>query len=256
MKQKLNRIFQKSFPQKGFATSQTNEPSEHVLDHVNEAVNFEKQAIFIAIPKTGTTSVRQQMSSRGKALIYDPHLNIVQVREAIYLYLLLKDLGNNAQFPSRDRKSDTDIRTASQEIFESFFKFSSVRNPWARAVSLYSRREGIEVREKLSFENFCEQHIYASDTCIHPTLHQNQLDWLTDETGEIVMDYVYKVEEFETAIANIRELTNGRIQLEFIKANKNPRSKSTSYRDLYSDRARQLIATRFEKDIDCFKYTF
>lgn len=230
----------------------TNEP----LEQVNEAVNFDQQAIFIAIPKTGTTSVRKQLGSVGKALIYDPHLNIVQVREALYVFLLIDALGQNMAFPTTEHKSDAELRAESRSLFDRFFKFSSVRNPWARAASLYFRYEGVASKEQMSFDNFCEQHLYASDTCIHPTLHQNQLDWLTDESGTVLMDYVYKVEEFEAAIAEICDRTDGRIQLHYTEANKNPRSQSTSYRELYSDRARNLIAQRFEKDIDYFKYTF
>ncbi len=108
----------------------------------------------------------------------------------------------------------------------------------------------------ISFENFCEKHIYASDTCIYPTLHANQLDWLVDESGEMVMDYIYKVENFDQAVQEIAERTNGRVQLSIRRSNYNPQSKSREYRNLYNDRTRRLIAERFEKDIDYFKYTF
>ncbi len=43
---------------------------------LNEAVNFEKQCIFIAVPKTGTTSVRVQIGQQGTPLIPNPHLDI------------------------------------------------------------------------------------------------------------------------------------------------------------------------------------
>lgn len=231
---------------------QTNEP----LDQVNEAVNFDLQTIFIAIPKTGTTSVREQLCPQGKALIYDPHLNILQVREALYIFLLINALGKNLTFPTAGHPSDAELRATSRDIFDRCFKFSSVRNPWARTASLYFRYEGVAAKEQMTFEDFCEQHIYASDTCIHPTLHKNQLDWLTDESGNVLMDYIYKVEEFEQAIADIKAMTNGRIQLKYAQANQNPRSQSMTYRELYSDRSRQLIAQRFAKDIEYFQYTF
>jgi len=79
---------------------------------------------------------------------------------------------------------------------------------------------------------------------------------LIDESGHIILDYVYKVENFSKAIKEINELTEGRIQLQYMTENTNPNSKSTSYRDMYTNHTRQLIAKRFEKDIDSFKYTF
>jgi hypothetical protein len=153
--------------------------------------------------------------------------------------------------------SDTQIRADSEQTFRRFFKFSAVRNPWARTVSLYFRQEGVISHDRISFEEFCENHAYASDTCSHPTLHPNQLDWLTDENGKIDVDYVYKIEEFESSLNEIREMTNGRINLQYLVANKNPLSRADRYRgDMFTDRTRRLIAQRFEKDIDTFRYAF
>jgi sulfotransferase famil protein len=223
---------------------------------LNESVNFEQQCIFIAIPKTGTTSVRTQLRQQGIPLIEDPHLNIMQVRDSLYVYFLMSALGRNKIFPTESILEDADIRAQTTTVFNNFFKFSSVRNPWARAVSLYSRREGIQSRDKLTFEEFCDKHHYASDTCGHPTLHKNQIDWLCDENGQCIMDYVYKLESFSEAIKEIEDRTDGRVKLENINANKNPNSPSHKYRDFHTDKTRRIIAERFQKDIDYFKYTF
>lgn len=245
----LTRIIRKAIGN----TSKPQAPERLLL---NEAVNFEKQCIFIAVPKTGTTSIRSQLRQQGAPLIGNPHLNIVQVRDCIYVYFLKQALGKNRNFPSESISSNADLRSKAKEVFDSFFKFSAVRNPWARTVSLYSRREGVQTKDKISFEEFCKNHIYASDTCRHPTLHQNQLDWLCDENGQCIMDYVYRLEDFDLAINEIAERTNGRVQPERKNANRNPNSDSRSYRDLYTEETRKLIAQRFEKDIDYFKYIF
>lgn len=140
--------------------------------------------------------------------------------------------------------------------FESFFKFSTVHNPWARAVSLYFRKEGKPPSEIMDFESFCDQHFYASDTCKHPTLHRNQYDWLCDESGKPLMDYVGKLESISEALEEIARRTNNRLGLKFQHENQNQRSQASSYRDLYNERTKKIIASRFEKDIDYFKYTF
>ena len=51
--------------------------------------------------------------------------------------------------------------------------------------------------EKLSFAQFIEHHEYASDTCRSSTLHRNQLDWLTDDNGDIGVDHVFRIENIE-----------------------------------------------------------
>ena len=141
-------------------------------------------------------------------------------------------------------------------IFKSCFKFSSVRNPWARAVSLYYRSEGMQVKDKMSFEKFCMKHEYASDTCQNPTLHKNQSDWHEDENGKNLMDFVFKIEDLTNALNEIREISNGKVKLQAINRNKNPNSPSREYQEVYDSKTKNLIAKRFEKDIDLFKYTF
>jgi hypothetical protein len=223
---------------------------------LNEAVNFEKECIFIAIPKTGTTSLRSQLRQQGTALIPNPHLNILQVKDSLYLYFLRQALGTNYSFPSELTPLDEDLRFTASQVFDNFFKFSAVRNPWARSVSLYFRREGVQTREKMTFDEFCRLHMHASDTCRQPTLHHNQLDWLCDKNGKCIMDYVYRLEDFELAVHEIAERTDGRIRLESKMSNVNPNSGSRAYRDLYTEETKRLIADRFQKDIDFFKYTF
>lgn len=223
---------------------------------LNEAVNFDLRCIFIAIPKTGTTTVRKQIQQAGEPLIRSPHLSILQVRDSLYVHLLRLELGRNRSFPSTQVADDQDIRRNALAVFESFFKFAAVRNPWARAVSLYCRRDGVQMRTRISFAEFCEKHFYASDTCIYPTLHANQYDWLCDEKGECIMDFVYKVENFEEAIKSIALRTGDRVTLACGTSNKNPESKAGTYRQIYDGYTKGLIAKRFEKDIAVFKYSF
>lgn len=223
---------------------------------LNEAVNFEKQAIFVAVPKTGTTSIRSQLKQSGTPLIDAPHLNIAQIRDALYIYFLKTTLGTNRSFPNQTFPSDADIRANATKTFKSFFKFSAVRNPWARAVSVYSRQDSVYLKPEVTFRTFCEHYMNASDTCLFPTLHKNQMDWFVDENGKILMDYVYKLENFDSAMDEIEQITNGRLKLKKIRKNVNSKSDSHAYRDYYDDETKKLIGKRFEKDIDSFKYTF
>lgn len=226
----------------------------------NEAVNFEKECIFIAIPKTGTTTIRNQLRQKGTAIVEAPHLNIIQIRDLLYVYFLKTAVGTNRTFPTAEGIfDDNHWRKKSTETFNNFFKFSAVRNPWARAVSLFFRQDGLykgRMPEELTFATFCDRHIYASDTCTFPTLHKNQIDWLCDENGQLIMDYVYKLEDIDIATQEIKQRTEGRVLLTNNHDNKNPNSPAENYRDMYTDKTRKIIATRFTKDIDHFKYTF
>lgn len=224
---------------------------------LNEAIDFERHAIFIAIPKTGTSSIRTQMRPEGKPMIGQPHLNIRQVRDLIYPFLLTGSLSANLGFPTaRSVRSDDETRALARRAFERFFKFASVRNPWARTVSIWARREGIQPKNTVSFPDFARAHRFASDTCVHPTRHRTQADWLKDESGALAMDYIFKLEEIASALDTIRAMTDGRLDLAAKHGNRNVASPAARYRELYDDETRKIIAKQFEEDIDLFGYTF
>lgn len=171
-------------------------------------------------------------------------------------FWIYKALGKAWDFPERGKKVTEEISREADSVFEKLFSFSVVRNPWARAVSLYFRDEGVQCHQKMSFTQFVENHYYASNTCVVPSLHQNQSDWLSDESGQVAVDYVGKIEELDKVVEAVRDATNGRIEIDNQMVNVNKRSLSTGYRELYSDYTRSIIAKRFEKDIDLFKYQF
>lgn len=225
---------------------------------LNEAVNFERKAIFIAVPKTGTTSIRKQLVHRGPRMIDAPHLTVLQVRDSLYTYFLLRSLGRNKSFPTdlAAVRSDAEIRQMASDTFASFFKFSSVRNPWARALSLYKRQEGLQLAERMDFETFCGSLRYASDTCSHPTRVANQLDWITDETGAVLVDYVIRLEDLDNGVREVNERTNGRLGLKVLHLRVNPTSQAENYRDAYSAKARADVTTLFQRDIEHFGYEF
>lgn len=224
--------------------------------HVNEALNAPLNCIFIAVPKTGSTSIRSQLRQKGKPMFPGPHLNICQIRDVIYPALLLAGRGQNRSFPTTLPPSDDGLRETAAAIFQSAFKFACVRNPWARAVSLYARREGILLKEHISFETFLDHHSFASDTCLIPTRHKTQSQWLCAPDGTMLMDYVFKLEDAKTAFRDIAELTEGRVILENRRENQNDQSQSDRYRDLYTDRTRKLISKQFAEDIDRFEFRF
>ena len=78
----------------------------------------------------------------------------------------------------------------------------------------FFEKKAFRIRKIYLSDQFIENHLYASDTCVHPTLHKNQLDWISDDNGKILLDYIFKLENFSNAIEDIFERTNGLIRLE------------------------------------------
>lgn len=212
-------------------------------------ISHEKKCIFVEIPKTGSTSVRAVLGSPPR-----PHLNICQIKHEMMqswtryggrknrllagLYLLLEE----------QKRARIGLRR-----FESYFKFGFVRNPWDRVVSLYRRREGLQLREKMTFTEFVSWIRYSSSTSIHATPHVNQLDWLVDPHGELLVDFVGRFENLAQDWAKIASRLELPARLEH--KNRNPMQQK-HYTEFYDKRTREIIADRFRVDIEYFGYRF
>lgn len=225
------------------------------LSSPNEAINLDLSLMFVAIPMTGGTAIRKQVAGPGPHLLRARNLDIVQLQDLLYFWELRQALGRNDRFPSHDVPTDSDVRRTAERAFAQLFKFTIVRNPWARAVALYFRQDGVRASEQMSFEAFCDRHLHASDTCSHPTRHATQADWLTGRDGTLLVDCVVRVEDLAAGLAEVARLTDGRVSLDPDVAGSGDPA-ATGYRDFYRGRTRDLIAERFNEDIERFGYRF
>jgi len=137
--------------------------------------------------------------------------------------------------------------------FMTYFKFGFVRNPWDRAVSLYERKEGMQLRGQMSFEEFIDWMKYASSTCLHPVPHRYQLDWFVDGSGNILVDFIGKFEKLDADWRYVR--TKLGISSDLPKMNVNT-ERQRDYREYYTDRTKKIVYDRFAVDIEYFNYEF
>ena len=137
--------------------------------------------------------------------------------------------------------------------FRSYLKFGFVRNPWDRAVSLYERREGLQLRDVMSFDQFIDWMKYASCTCIHPVPHRYQLDWFVSPHGDVIVDFIGRYENLEADWAKI----SGRLGInrDLPMVNVNPQ-RTRDYTKYYSEKTRAIVKERFAVDIEYFGYRF
>ena len=161
----------------------------------------------------------------------------VRNRALEYLYL------------TRSRKRRIEI---GREKFDTYFKFGFVRNPWDRVVSLYERTEGLQMKDKMTFDQFVDWIQYSSSTCIHSSPHRYQLDWFVDGSGTLLADFIGRFEKLESDWATVAQKLGLTERLPHRRAN--PRSRH--YTDYYTPRTREVIANKFKVDIDYFGYEF
>ncbi len=211
-------------------------------------INFEYKCIFVAVPKTASTSVRRIIGTPLKA-----HLDLMEYKEKLTREYHLETEHPKWNSVYRSFLSWKIREGRAERIFNTFFKFGFVRNPWDRVVSLYLRKQGDTKRHEMDFEQFVEWIQLSTDTCIHPSPKKNQLDWFLNKKGEIVADYIGKFETLEADWEVIREKLG--IQEKLPHINHNP-DNQRHYSTYYTDSTREIIREKFIIDIEHFGYTF
>jgi len=211
-------------------------------------ISDKHKCIFVEVPKTGSTSVRAVL---GKAI--KPHLSLWEIKSLLESYWPIragrKDRIFEAVYLMLPREHR---RHLGRDKFDSYFKFGFVRNPWDRMVSLYERKEALELRNRMTFGQFVEWIQYSSATCVHSSPHRYQLDWFVDPNGEVLADFIGRFETLEKDWSFVASKLGLASTLPHVRAN--PRDKH--YTEYYNDRTREIVGTRFRVDVETFGYEF
>lgn len=211
-------------------------------------ISHSHKCIFVEVPKTGSSSIRAIIGNPPV-----PHLDICQIKYNLQNYWTryggFKNRIISAIYMLLPERQRNEI---GNNIFETYYKFGFVRNPWDRVVSLYLRNEGLQMREKMNFGEFVEWIKYSSSTCLYPVPHTNQLDWFVDPSGNILVDYIGKFEHLESDWSVISE----RLGLTQTLPHKKKGDTRKHYTEYYSASTRKIIESRFRVDIEYFEYEF
>ncbi len=219
--------------------------------------------VHVAIPKTGTTSMVLAMKgaqeTRGGELtllndwitpefrkkyrlnkIRDPHPKRAKHLSALQLNYILGD-----------------------QEFERCFKFSIVRNPWARMVTRYffthvdnepnseeKRRKGtLRKFHNLDFEPWL---IRRWERNKRKKNANTQLRKLVDLDGRLMVDYVGRLEKIQESLDFICDT----IGVERMKMPHVNGTRRGHYAQFYNERTKEIVADMCRDDIEHFNFSF
>jgi hypothetical protein len=247
-------------------------------------ISFDKKFIFIHVAKTGGISIKGALAP----YCYMPYFTYLNralnklfncwllSHEETHITSMLKDSHQSALRIKQDLTENRAIARAlgylQQQgtikpelnlatIFDDFYKFAIVRNPWDREVSFFHYLKGMAKRnEKLlfgnpihqceTFEQFIEWR-YHDNLDSYGMFFHNQYEQLKDEQNNLMVDFVGKFETLNQDFATICDHLGLQLQL----PHRNATNRKT-YQDYYSDHTKNIIATFAAEDIEHFKYTF
>lgn len=199
---------------------------------------------MVHVPKTGGTSIEDVIGLKGAR-----HNTALQYRE---------------RYPV---------------IWEKYFTFGIVRNPWDRVYSFYIYRRqirGLENENSLSFKQWLirsaefvatgNQHalnkefapVYGVGTIVKNNPEgwrvkfDNALHMLTDQHGNVIADYIGRFEQLQKEFDVICARLNFKKQI-LPFSNKTEHNPYWTY---YDKECEQIVAQLFSKDIAYFSYTF
>ncbi len=217
--------------------------------------------IFIHLPKCAGTSIETAFTGRSWSdgeLLHEQHLTAAEARE-----------------------------TYGANIFDSYFKFTVVRNPWDLLVAYYLWGcWGLRGRADTSLKGRIVRllgrtnawgHPFRTEKRVcgaHPTLEEylDNTEHFNEQLGfsasaadltqqlaaisiddKIVVDFVGKFENLHDDIAEIcRRAGINALKLPHrLKSNR-----SRHYSQFYSEKTREIVRKKFIKDIEAFDYVF
>lgn len=142
--------------------------------------------------------------------------------------------------------------------FNNFFKFSFVRNPWARLVSEFNYRNH---SKKMSFKEFVVKAMLFEGDYSDESRHITpQYDFLYDSSGKCLVDFIGKFEDLQKDFDVVcSKLDIKDSKLPHVNSSvkkiiiKRPSHKYTEY---YDDETKEIVEKFYAKDIKQFNYNF
>jgi hypothetical protein len=206
--------------------------------------------VMLHIPKTAGTSIHDTLAKKCRDALDRP-TRVPRI----------------ADFPDKYVWNDVwhhplarDVKCAMGAAkWDESFSFAFVRNPWARQVSWFNmirEREGILKQKAKDFGEFLERPDDGPGPSPGHPVHErrrNQVEYLMDEDGEQIVDFVGRFENLEEDFAEVCRRIGVDASLPSEKYNA---STPCDYHDFYTPSLRDLIAERFADDIAAFGYEF
>src|SRR5687768_1865771 len=120
-------------------------------------------------------------------------------------------------------------------------------------------REGNELWQYVhdnssTFEEFiynCTDEVEIKEG-VHYSFAYNQLDYVTDEQGNLLVDFIGRVENFDKDVQEVFR----RIGLELEEVPHKNRSGHQHYSTFYTPDTELIVRERFKRDIEYFSYEF
>lgn len=205
-------------------------------------VSHQHQFVFVAIPKTGTHSVRQALRE---------HLG-QEDEEQVGLFVQKRFSDEQLAAIRHGHLTLSQVQPMlGEEAFGAYLKFAFVRNPFDRFVSYCSfmtRANGAFLRDP---RGVMRQFLFEMRPMDH-VLFKPQHVFIADESGRVLADVVGRVEEMQSSY----EAICSRIGIPSTTLGQVNSSRRGHYRDYYDQELIDGVSELYRRDLELFGYSF
>ena len=224
------------------------------------------KTVFVHIPKVAGQSIETMF------------LNDLNLRWNDRPELLLRKKASNEKGPYRlahlKAHQYVELNYIESDVFNDYFKFSFVRNPYSRAYSYY---------KYLGYSKICSFNYFLKFVLAKKITQQHfffisQTDYLFDSENNVLVDFVGRFESLNEDIKVVVSKSNLKIEtLPYVNKSKSELKRSVSkviknpmilanlktnntifkdYREAYDNEGIKLVQTLYKEDLDNFEYEF
>ena len=198
-------------------------------------VSRKHKFIYLGINKTATTSIENALS---------PYRN-----KYYHKYLRIKHNIIHKGKPAFKHNPALNVKDlVGERIWNSYFSFTFVRNPWARTLSEYT---GHRYDKSTSLKEGFTEWVLAGGNWL--AKNNTMKNFVSDEDGKVIVDYIGKLENINEDMKIICD----KIGIEPMELQHfNTSEKTSYYRDIYTDETRKIVTDWVVEDAEMFGYEF
>ena len=222
-------------------------------------ISHKHQCIFIHIPKCAGTSIEKALghfdSNTGK--VWQDHRSLRMIEQPLIIPNVFSSIENLIEVRRRIHHQFLVVHplnklTVTKEQYSNYYKFTFIRNPWARAFSMYKNvmrdnfhKKNYEIAGELSFKKFLRLH--SGKGLLRP-----QTYWIKDFSASITLDFIGR---FETLIEDFHQVCKA-MHLPQITLPHKIKGSDEDYREYYDWESIDIIDEIYQEEIKMFGYSF
>ena len=195
--------------------------------------------------------IRKSAGSSIRDTLTPLSLNVPKTLKSKLKSRSLKIEKNYQKFSFREHSPISQVKNIMpSELFDSYFKFAFVRNPFTRLVSEYEfirRRPDHGRYKKVIQMNFNEYIKYQAER-----FDAHQINMLADKSGNLLIDFIGRFENLHKDWAFVCEKLN----ISNAELSHRKKASKVKYQNYYDSINIRLVEDLWKKDLQVFNYEY